>query len=97
MEEQTRHVFFSLGSGSAHYDNHELGGPEDHEASHNAGTIAAKSSQQRKAGTVSHGGDGNKQQFSANFERKEAWQSIEQPTIRTPGIVDSRFFFCVVE
>lgn len=83
MGQKTRHIFFSLGGGSVH-DSTAASELKDHDAPQQAGPAAPKSGQQRKAGTVPHG-DNNVERFSANFGRKEAWQSPEQPTIRTQG------------
>lgn len=84
MEQKTRRVFFSLGSGSVH--GKAASGPKGLEAQQQeAGVVATESGQKiLQKGTVSHG-DNNKQRFSANFGRKEAWESVEQPTIRTQG------------
>ena len=85
MAEKTRHVFFSLGGSSV------LGGVAANESKHfkaspHAGAVTKESGQpRRKPGTAVLHGDTNKQQFSINFGRKEAWQWQGQPTIRTQG------------
>lgn len=84
MEEKTRHLFFSLGTGSVH-DGVSASEPKGLEAPQQAGPDASESGRQRKAGTAASHHDNNKHRFSANFGRKEAWQWVEQPTIRTQG------------
>eukprot|EP00752_Nemacystus_decipiens_P009374 g8377.t1 len=96
MGEKTRHVFFSLGGGSVH-DSVAASEQKHREEPQQAGDAATKPQQQAgdvatNTGTaVSHGND-NKQRFSANFGRREAWQSLDQPTIRTQGAQTQHLF-----